>query len=385
MSKKPVSAPVMNSSVPSKDTLRRNFLRSSMGLGLSAAGLAQLSGAPGQSGSGNLASSLQWQERLLMGFGTQLSITAAHFDQGLLARALDASVARLRHIESVMSLFLADSQVSQLNRAGHVLNPDADLMAILQLAQSVSQRSAGAFDVTVQPLWTLWRQSSLEQRLPSEAELREAQSLVAWQNLEVRDEAVRFKRAGMCLTLNGIAQGYACDQARAELNAHGIEHALLDLGEWSAMGAWGAKGEQNTQGEWHVKGAADHKAPEIGIAHPRQDNQILATVKLDSHKPGEAKSLATSSDAQMSFSKDHRNHHIFNPRTGASPAMAASVSVVAQSCALADALTKVFFMQASKSTGFDQWVDRSKALCREWDVQVVLADKAGSVWSNVLG
>ena len=42
-------------------------------------------------------------------------------------------------------------------------------------------------------------------------------------------------KPGMALTLNGIAQGYAGDLARAALQAHGIEHALIDTGEWSAL------------------------------------------------------------------------------------------------------------------------------------------------------
>jgi FAD:protein FMN transferase len=352
-------------------TPRRHFLKSSMGLGvglgvgaglgLSATGLAYLTGMPRQAGEGSLPASLISQERLMLGFGTQLSMTAAHSDKSLLEGALEAAVARLRHIEAVMSLFLADSQVSQLNRTGSLQAPDRDLLAILRLAQSVSMQSAGAFDVTVQPLWTLWRDSSLENRLPAASALRQAKAFVAWQDLEVNEELVRFKRPGMGLTLNGIAQGYACDQARITLKANGIEHALLDLGEWSAFG----------------------NAHDIGVAHPRQDHELLATVRLKGRKPGAAQSLATSSDAQMSFTRDHRFHHIFDPLTGASPSLAASVSVLAESCALADALTKVFFMEASKSTGFADWVDRAQVLCKAWGVEVILADKSGAAWSNV--
>jgi FAD:protein FMN transferase len=337
---------------------RRQFLQSSLGLG---AGLA-LGVSAGLS-----VAPIRSQERHLLGFGTQLSISAAHSNKAVLERALDAAVARLRHIESVMSLFIMDSQVSQLNRIGHLTQPDPDLLAILRLAQSVSQQSAGAFDITVQPLWTLWHESATTKRLPSASELQQARALVAWQDLEVRDELIRFKRPGMGITLNGIAQGYACDQARAVLKEQGIEHALLDLGEWSALG--------NTPG----------KALNIGVAHPRRDNELLTTVNLQTRKPGTFRSLATSSDAQMSFTQDHRYHHIFDPATGASPSLPASVSVVAESCAVADALTKVFFMEASKSTGFEQWVERSKVLCKAWDVEVVLADKAGSFWSNVAG
>jgi FAD:protein FMN transferase len=346
-------------------TSRRHFLQSSMGLGLGGTGFAQLSGLPVQTR--EVASTLakQTQERHLLGFGTQLSIAATHADQALLARALDASVARLRHIESVMSLFLEDSQVNQLNRAGALQKPDPDLLAILRLAQSVSLQSAGAFDVTVQPLWVQWRKSSLANRLPSAHELGEAQRLVSWRELEVNDGLVRFKRPGMSLTLNGIAQGYACDQARAVLKTLGIEHALLDLGEWSALGG------------------SPNSSSLIGVAHPRKDHELLAKVNLQDRKPGASRSLATSSDAQMSFTQDHRYHHIFDPETGSSPALAASVSVVAESCALADALTKVFFMEAAQSTGFDQWVERSKVLCRAWGVEVILADKLGGAWSNV--
>ena len=337
---------------------KRHFLQSSVGLGVGL-GLGLMVDEVGRT--------LVRGERLLMGFGTQLSIAAAHWDAKALERALDASVARLRHLESVMSLFLGDSQVSQLNRTGLLRSPNSDLLQILRLAQEVSQQSAGAFDVTVQPLWTLWRQASLEKRLPSAVELQRAQALVSWQALEVKDDVVRFKQPGMGLTLNGIAQGYACDQARAVLQQYGVRHALLDLGEWSAFGD------------------SDWSAPKIGVGHPRAVNELLATVNLHSRQANIPKSLATSSDAQMSFSDDHLYHHIFDPHTGASPAMASSVSVVAESCALADALTKVFFMEASKGTGFDHWVDRSKALCRQWEVEVILADKAGSVWSNLLG
>lgn len=351
------------SSMQRTKALRRHFLQSSMGLGmgLGAVGLTQLSSASNQAGAGAWSTALVTQERFMVGFGTQLSISASHADKNLLERALEAAIGRLRHIESVMSLFLQDSAVSQLNRSGYLQKPDPDLLAVLRLAQSVSKQSAGAFDITVQPLWRLWRQTSLENRLPGASELRQAQSLVAWQDLEVSEEQVRFKRPGMGLTLNGIAQGYACDQARMTLTAKGIEHALLDLGEWSSLG----------------------KANDIGVAHPRRDNELLATVNLQGRNPGLAQSLATSSDAQMSFTRDHRYHHIFDPNTGASPGLAASVSVVAESCALADSLTKVFFMEASKSTGFDQWVDRSKVLCQFWGVEVILADKTGTVWSNV--
>jgi len=78
--------------------------------------------------------------------------------------------------------------------------------------------------------------------------------------------------------------------------------------------------------------------------------------------------VATSSDSHTSFSADHVHHHILNPHTGDSPTHWATVSVIASSCALADALTKVFFMCPPRG------IER---LAKAWGVGVVLQDKRG--------
>jgi thiamine biosynthesis lipoprotein len=85
--------------------------------------------------------------------------------------------------------------------------------------------------------------------------------------------------------------------------------------------------------------------------------------------------MATSSDAHTVFSADRRNHHILDPRTGYSPQHWSSVTVLAPSCAMADALTKVFFMLPPS---------RIDAECRRWGVDVVLQDKAGK-WTTSPG
>jgi thiamine biosynthesis lipoprotein len=68
------------------------------------------------------------------------------------------------------------------------------------------------------------------------------------------------------------------------------------------------------------------------------------------------------------FSADHRHHHIFDPHTGWSPADMAGVTVAAPSGALADALTKVFFVGGPA---------RAAALARQWRVDALWVDKKG--------
>ncbi|MEO5736289.1 MAG: FAD:protein FMN transferase, partial [Variovorax sp.] len=122
---------------------RRQWLRASLGLGA----LAGLSGlAPA-------VTALHWRRRFLVGFGTTLSIQAAHENIGILERGLDAGIETLRRIEQQMSLFNSDSALSRLNREGQLRSPPAELVEILDIAHGVSRDSNGAFEITVQPLW----------------------------------------------------------------------------------------------------------------------------------------------------------------------------------------------------------------------------------------
>ena len=310
---------------------RRQLLQLGMGLGLSLNATAR--------------ESLVWQERSLMGFGTTLWLKAAHTDASKLHEALDASVKAIRSVEKQMSLFDPDSAVSRLNRQGELRKPDAQLLSVLTLAQYVSRRSAGAFDVTMQPLWRLWSLHSQSQTLPSSKALSQTRSLVNWQAMTVSADVVRLHAKGMGVSLNGIAQGYAADKVRAVLQAHGVQHALIDTGETTFLG-------QSSKGEdWRFAvepSAASSSVPPIINTH--------------------GWAIATSSDAHTVFSADHVHHHILNPQTGDSPTHWSSVSVMAPSCALADALTKVFFMCPPQ---------RVERLVKAWRVGVVLQDKRG--------
>jgi thiamine biosynthesis lipoprotein len=209
----------------------------------------------------------------------------------------------------------------------------------------VSHSSQGAFDVTVQPLWLAFEQARQQGRLPTGAEVQAARQLVGWRGLHLSEHGVRLQRPGMGITLNGIAQGYAADKVRARLQAMGIAHALIDAGEFAALG-------QSAQGgDWT-----------LGVASPRGAHALMAGVALQGH------CLATSADDQCTFSPDRVNHHIFDPRTGYSPAGLSSVSVLAPRCVMADALTKVVFMAGP---------DRALALARAWDVELLVVDKQG--------
>ena len=324
---------------------RRQWLRTSLGLGAAMVGLLA---APGHA----TAPPLVWRERALLGFGTTLWLRAAHHDNSTVERALDAAVQAIRHVEAQMSLFDPNSAVSRLNRDGELHQPDPHLLRVLQLARQVAARSAGAFDITVQPLWLAWTAARRLGRTPSQQELAAARALVGWRGVEADTAAVRLRRPGMAITLNGIAQGYAADLARDQLVAHGIENALLDTGEWAPLG--------RSPGElpWALAVADPRGKACVPCGAPPS----LAALRT------QGRSVATSSDAHTSFTADLRHHHIFDPSTGESPTGLASVTVLTPSCALADALTKVMFMGD---------IAQALTLAGKWGVDVLAVDKAG--------
>lgn len=299
-----------------------------------------LSGALGLSAAG--AGGLWWQlkqDRQLqsyaavgIAFGTTISIQVLHRDASLAQTALDAAMAAVKQIDALMSLYRADSQLSQLNLHGRFDHPDARFVQVLQTAQDLARRTDGAFDVTVQPLWEAATQAGGNNK---------ALAVVDWRKLSVSNERILLSEPGMAVTLNGLAQGYGLDQAIQVLQQHGIQHALLDTGEFGALGQ-----------------RADGKAWTLGIRDPRHTNQLVQALPLDGRR------MATSGDYETRFTDDFSRNHIFDPHSGNSPSELASVTVLAPSGLLADGLSTAFMvMGAQRSLSLAAQFDRVDLLC----------------------
>lgn len=287
---------------------RRTFITTAIGALAGVAGSVQSRQEPVHSGAA-------------LAFGTTISISVAHPDAELAQRAIRDGLQAAQEVDRLMSIYSADSQVYRLNRDGVLRNPDPRLLEVLAMAAQLSALSDGAFDITTQPLWQAFSSAAREARLPSEKERLRAQALVGWRQLRVERDSVRFLRPGMVLTLNGLAQGYAADQALAAVQAHGIRNALLDTGEFIARG----------------QKAASHPWI-LGVRDPRNAAALAATLYA------QGCSVATSGDYECTFTPDYRHHHIFDPATGDSPSELASVTVLAPTALQADGLSTAFMV-----------------------------------------
>lgn len=247
------------------------------------------------------------EQRLLMGTTIHLEVIAPSESAG--RAAIEATFAAMQRLIALFDYRRPDSTLSTLNRDGVVHNAPGEFIALLALAQTIGAQSAGAFDVTVQPL--------LNARHRGAADLAPLLALVDYRRLHVDSSRIRLGTAGMAVTLDGLAKGRVIDEAVASLRSLGYEHVLVEAG-----GDLAGRGERMDAQPWRV-----------GLAHPRNNNTLLTTVNLVDA------ALATSGDYMNYLAQDFSAHHIVDPRTGVSPSELAAVTVLAQTATEADALS----------------------------------------------
>jgi thiamine biosynthesis lipoprotein len=236
---------------------------------------------------------------------------------------------RLREIESRMSVFLPDSDISRINAASGIMPVQVhdDVFYIIERAVFFAEISGGAFDPTVGPLVSLWGIGGDNPRVPSQEEIDAALPLVNWRYIELDREqrSVFLRQPGMALDLGGIAKGYATDEAATIIKEARLRRALIDLG-----GNILIHGEKRDRSPWRVgiQDPLDNRGAYLGIIS------------------GPAKTIVTSGIYERYFIADGvRYHHLFSPFDG-HPAQSGllSVTVVADISMDADAISTAIFV-----------------------------------------
>jgi thiamine biosynthesis lipoprotein len=248
--------------------------------------------------------------------------------------AADAAYDRVSQLNNIMSDYDPDSELSLLSRtsgSGKAVPVSPDLWRVLERAQDLAQTSHGAFDITVGPYVTLWRQARRERRLPTADKLTTARQSVGYDKVKLlpRIHSVQLIVPGMRLDLGGIAKGYAADEALKALRKHGVSRALIEAGGDSVVGdpPPGARG-------WRI--------------------QISPLDATNSISPGTIAlrnaAISTSGDLYQRLEINGvRYSHIVDPRTGIGLTDHRLVNVIAKDGITADSLTKVLSVMEPQS------------------------------------
>lgn len=237
-------------------------------------------------------------------------------------------------LELQMSVYRDDSEITKLNQLADEgpVAVEPGLFEVLDAARRICELTEGAFDPTAGPLVALWRFCREESRIPTQEEVDRCLEIVGMKYVSLDREArtVRFDKVGVELNLGGIGKGYALDRAMAELRRRGIEDCLMHGGQSSLL----ACGDHNGLGGWPV-----------GIGNPLFTGQRLGTIVIRDC------ALATSgSNIQYFRHKGKKYGHILNPQNGWPIETMLSVTVLAPSAAMADALSTAFYVMGVEKT-----------------------------------
>lgn len=260
--------------------------------------------------------------------GTVITVFLWTDDEARAAAGANAVFEEMKRLDRVMTTWLPDSEVSQINAAAGV-RPVAvsdETFTVIARAHEISRRSRGVFDITVGAFKGLWKfDEDMDGTLPDPAEVKQRLARIGWRHLALdkRKRTVFLRKKGMSITLGGIAKGYAVDKCVQLLHAQGFVDFMIQAG-----------------GDMYVSGRKGADPWVVGIRDPRgAHDAMFALAPVQDH------SFSTSGDYERGFVKDGvRYHHILDPRTGQPARASRSVTIRAKDAFTADAWSKVLFI-----------------------------------------
>jgi thiamine biosynthesis lipoprotein len=291
--------------------------RRAIGITAAAAGLGLCRAAGPAVASGQF---VEWRGHAM---GAVATLRIHHHDRAAADRLIRRAISEMQRLERIFSLYRDDSALVTLNRKGALVAPPPELVTLLSECRTYRGATHGAFDPTVQPLWTLYREhfsnANADPSGPSDKALAETLDRVGFEHVAFNADRIVFSRRGMALTLNGIAQGFITDRVVEMLRLDGIEHSIVDMGEPRAMGS------RPDGSPWRVAVANPDDPQSVGQAFDVID-----------------KAVATSGAYGFRFDREGRFHHLIDPRTGRPGNRYRSLTVILPTATAADALSTAF-------------------------------------------
>ncbi|MGI9257608.1 MAG: FAD:protein FMN transferase [Gammaproteobacteria bacterium] len=256
--------------------------------------------------------------------GTRVSVELWHDDEIRGRELVDAVLAEYRRIDTRMSTYKPDSEISIINRsaAADPVVASEELFVLISRALDLSGRSDGAFDITYDSVGYLYDFRARQR--PSASEIDARLDAIDYRHvmLDSNANSIAFADPGVRINLGGIAKGYAIERGAMILEEAGVQYALLNAG-----------------GDTRVIGDRRGQPWIVGIRHPRAGDQVVTRLPLVDE------AISTSGDYERFFEEDgQRYHHIINPTTGAPTEGILSVTVVGPDATMTDGMSTTLFV-----------------------------------------
>lgn len=235
---------------------------------------------------------------------------------------------------SSMSIFDKGSLLSRVNR-GEEEVVDEHIAHCVEVALGVSRLSEGAYDITIGPLVEAFGFAGKDANYAINTDSLLA--FVGYEKIALQGLTLTKSDPRVRIDLNSIAKGYTVDLAAGLIEEYGFENYLVDIGGEIYCRGTNPRGEM-----WS-----------IGVETPFEGNFSTTGEHITTIVRVSELGMATSGNYR-NFRTDAQGNkytHIIDPRTGENTSSSLlSATVVAESCALADAYGTMFISLGLKGS-----------------------------------
>jgi len=226
-----------------------------------------------------------------------------------------------------LSTYDPQSTISRINNNDPKVKPDAYFTACFKRAQEISQKTGGAFDMTVAPLVNAYGFGFTSRDSIYPALIDSLLEITGFEKVKLDDDALIKEDPRIMLDASAIAKGFGVDVVANYLESKGVRDYLVEIG-----GELRCQGKNPRGTDWNV-----------GIDRPLEnliERQIEAYISLS------GAAMATSGNYRQFYEMDGVKYsHTVNPATGYPVDHSLlSVTVIANDCMTADAYATAFMV-----------------------------------------
>ena len=263
---------------------------------------------------------LRKRTTILMGGRFDISIVADSRESA--EQNIDTVIAEISRIESLISDWKPNSQVSMINDHAGIkpVKVDKELLMLTQRAIALSKITNGAFDISFAAMDKIWKFDGSMKEMPSAEAIKKSVAKVGYKNIliDTANSTVFLKLPGMKIGFGALGEGYAADRCRELMLSKGIKAGIVNAS--GDMSTWG----KNPNGKnW-----------EIGITNPMKEDTIFAVVAMKQN------AIVTSGSYRKFVEFNGKRYaHIINPATGYPATGLISVTIMGPSAEVANGLS----------------------------------------------
>lgn len=287
--------------------------------------------------------------------GSRFDITIVAKDIPTAEAYIDSSIIEISRIENLISDWIPESQVSQINKFAGIkpVKVDRELLELTQRALHFSELTDGAFDISFAAADKIWKFDGSMDTIPSPEAVAESVKKIGHRNIIINEEeaTIFLKLPGMKIGFGATGKGYAADKTKELMVSKGIGAGIIN-----------ASGDLNT---WGKQPNGDNWI--IGITNPIKEDELFAAYELS------GTAVVTSGNYQKFVMIDGKRYsHIIDPRTGYPSSGLSSVTVFADSAEKANGISTAI-MVLGKKAGI-------KLLNKNPDLKGILIDDNGKIF-----